>query len=114
MPRLEFLATLLGCAVLKHVISALDLPDLEVVCWSDSQIALYWIYGKGSPGAFVKNKLIKHKADLSLGKWKYCPSKMNPADAITRGLSMMELIEGKWSDGPSWLGDEKIWPDISI
>ena len=43
MPRLEFLATLLGCAVLKHVISALDLPDLQVVCWSDSQIALYWI-----------------------------------------------------------------------
>ena len=114
MPRLEFLATLLACAVLKHVMSALDFSESEIVCWSDSQIALFWIFGKGSPEPYVKNRLIKHQAALSLGAWKYCPSKMNPADAITRGLSMKELTESRWTDGPSWLRNEEDWPDIPI
>ena len=114
MPRLEFLATLLACAVLKHVMSALDFSESEIVCWSDSQIALFWIFGKGSPEPYVKNRLIKHQAALSLGDWKYCPSKMNPADAITRGLSMKELTESRWTDGPSWLRNEEDWPDIPI
>ena len=60
--------------------------------WSDSQIALYWIAGKGSPDRFVKNRLLKHRAELDSGAWRYCPSKLNPSDAITRGLSVSELI----------------------
>ena len=114
MPRLEFLATLLACAVLKHVMSALDFSAPEIVCWSDSQIALYWIFGKGSPESFVRNRLSKHQEDLNIGKWRYCPSKMNPADAITRGLSMKELVESRWTEGPTWLRDEKDWPDMPI
>ena len=111
IPRLEFLAALLGCAVLKHVVSALGVPISSTVFWSDSQISLFWIAGKGSPDRFVRNKLIKYQEDLANGTWRYCPSKMNPADAITRGLTMDELTLTRWTDGPSWLRREEDWPE---
>ena len=111
IPRLELMAALLGCSVLKNVMQALKivLDISRVICWSDSQIVFYWISGKGSADGFVKRKLDVIKRDAEKAYSRYCPSKLNPADVITRGTTMRRLVEGRWLDGPSWRRKMEDW-----
>jgi len=42
--------------------------------------------------------------------WKHCPGEDNPADLITRGLSLKVLAENSlWWNGPKWLASN-CWP----
>ena len=45
--------------------------------------------------------------------WRYCPSVMNPADPLSRGISMTELIKSRWCAGPTWLRSKEEWPQTS-
>ena len=109
IPRLELMAALLGCKMLKSVRNALkiNVKCTKIICWSDSQIVLHWILGNGTPDAFVRRRLemIKENADKAI--WNYCPSKLNPADVISRGSTINALIEGRWTDGPNWLRNKE-------
>ena len=51
------------------------------------------------------------------GKLKLVPSKLNPADIGTRGMSPKTLVENKpfWFNGPRFLElTEKSWPNLHI
>ena len=39
---------------------------------------------------------------------------MNPADTVSRGVAVKELIEKDWSGGPTWLKDANRWPKVDI
>ncbi|GFY36932.1 integrase catalytic domain-containing protein [Trichonephila clavipes] len=45
-------------------------------------------------------------------KWHHCPGKENPADIISRGISVRELKDSElWRHGPPWLQQaEQFWP----
>ena len=47
IPRLELLSCLLSARLLVSVRNAIkvEIPIDRVVCWSDSEIAIYWIKG---------------------------------------------------------------------
>ena len=58
---------------------------------------------------FVKNRVAEIKS-VKFDAMKYCPTKQNPADLLTRGIDSNSLqATGLWWFGPSWLknGD---WP----
>ena len=39
---------------------------------------------------------------------------MNPADIVSRGATVIELITMKWADGPLCLGDKDNWPSKDL
>ena len=45
-------------------------------------------------------------------QWRYVPTNMNPADYLTRGLKVIELVEKKsWWEGSEYLqNSESEWP----
>lgn len=44
-------------------------------------------------------------------EWGYCPTKENPADLLTRGLTAEQFLQNAlWFNGPEWLTEEEKWP----
>ncbi|KRY98187.1 hypothetical protein T4B_10501, partial [Trichinella pseudospiralis] len=84
----------------------------RVCCWSDSQITLCWIRNVARTWKpFVKNRVESIHELVKPEDWRYCPTKDNPADVITRGTTLKKLKDNHlWWNGPKWLHDENQWP----
>ncbi|XP_068717084.1 uncharacterized protein [Montipora capricornis] len=74
------------------------------VCWLDSMVALHWIKGQSSSWKpFVANRVAEIQSTWDPECWRYCASKENPADLLTRGLSCSDKISTLWWNGPQWM-----------
>ncbi|XP_068756894.1 uncharacterized protein [Montipora capricornis] len=105
LPRLELLAAVVNARLLKFVVGALPMKVARVVCWSDSMVALHWIKGQSSSWKpFVANRVAEVQSTWDPECWRYCGSKENPADLLTRGLSCSDMISSTlWWNGPQWM-----------
>ena len=105
LPRLELLGCLMAARMVKHVRCALQLPDVQVYCWTDSTVALAWI--KSHPckwKQFVRNRVEEVQSITDPSVWNHTPGPQNPADAASRGLFADQLVESElWLQGPEWL-----------
>ena len=113
VPRLELLGTLVGAKLVSYVAEVLNLPIKNIVCWSDSLVALCWI--RKSPRTlhtFVANRVEQIQDILSPDHFRYCPGSQNPADLLTRGSDVGKLIKNElWWKGPDFLlQKEEFWP----
>ncbi|GFX57149.1 integrase catalytic domain-containing protein [Trichonephila clavipes] len=87
--------------------------------WTDSTIALAWI--KTEPHklkTFVSNRVAEIQALSKDYHWKHVSSKNNPADLISRGCNVDELLKNEmWFSGPDLQTDEyednQLYPDPS-
>ncbi|GFU59451.1 integrase catalytic domain-containing protein [Trichonephila clavipes] len=87
--------------------------------WTDSTIALAWI--KTEPHklkTFVSNRVAEIQALSKDYHWKHVSSKNNPADLISRGCNVDELLKNEmWFSGPDLQTDEyednQLFPDPS-
>ncbi|GFW81136.1 integrase catalytic domain-containing protein [Trichonephila clavipes] len=93
IPRLELSETLLLSRLVKK---------------TDSTIALAWI--KTEPHklkTFVRNRVAEIQALSNDYHWKHVSSKNNPADLISRGCNVDELLKNEmWFSGPDLQTDE--------
>ncbi|XP_003370011.1 Pao retrotransposon peptidase superfamily [Trichinella spiralis] len=112
LPRLELVAALVTAKLISHVKQVIDLNIDRVCCWSDSQITLCWIRNVARTWKpFVKNRVESIHELVKPEDWRYCPTKDNPADVITRGTTLRKLKDNHlWWNGPKWLDDESQWP----
>ncbi|XP_064542093.1 uncharacterized protein LOC135431090 [Drosophila montana] len=81
--------------------------------WSDSQIVLHWLQQHSiTLSTFVGNRVsIIQDQTAEDGKWRHVPSKLNPADIVSRGCPANELQQSIWFTGPAFLRDsETQWP----
>ena len=79
--------------------------------WSDSQIALHWIFSEKRLSTFVANHVQEIHKLLPDATWQYCPTQSNPADLVTRGISFHALYNSDlWKQGPSWITNRAQWP----
>ena len=109
IPRLELLSAFLLSKLIISVRDSLQhqnyLTLQAMQCYTDSQVALFWIRGKEKEWKpFVQNRVdvIRHNVHPDL--WQHCPGITNPADLPTRGLTMIELAASQlWRSGPEWL-----------
>ena len=103
IPRLELLSALLLSRLITTVSSVLEstLPNLDIECFSDSTVALYWIKGTNKEWRpFVQNRVnvIHEKTHLDL-----CQH-ITLVDPLSRGKTMSELqLSCLWQYGPDWL-----------
>ena len=59
----------------------------RVVCWSDSMVVLLWMKRHtSSRKPFVANRVAGIQSTSDPECWRYCASKENPADLLTRGF----------------------------
>ena len=65
---------------------------------------------------FVANRIGEIQSASSPDQWRYVPTDLNPADFLTRGLQVSELICKKsWWGGPDYLhGDEEAWRENKV
>lgn len=110
IPRLELMAAVIGSRLLAHIRSNMHIT--RVVLWSDSQIVLNWLNSKKALKPFIANRV---KEILELTEefpWRYCPSESNPADILSRGISIEKFVNNNlWMRGPDWLTEEDNWPE---
>ncbi|XP_046578480.1 uncharacterized protein LOC124286175 [Haliotis rubra] len=105
IPRLELSAALTGAQLADVLLSELTLPVEKVMLWSDSTTVLAWIHSEPCRyKVFVGTRVAEVQTLTKVENWLYVNTKDNPADCITRGLSIQELIQdSKWSCGPAFL-----------
>lgn len=68
--------------------------DWELFLWSDSKKVLSWL--RKSPqqlNVYVANRVSKILQLTCDATWYYVPTKLNPADVISRGRNPDELID---------------------
>ena len=103
IPRLELLSALLLTRLITAVSSALGatLPDIELECYTDSTVALYWIRGtKKEWKPFIQNRVNEIREKTSPELWCHCSGATNPADLPSRGMMMTELhVSRLWRYG---------------
>ena len=115
IPRLELMATLLLARLVTSVNKALmkTIQITRVFCWSDSQIALWWIKNDSTVHKqFIQNRATEIRDLIAKKNWGYCPTTANPADLASRGCRCTRIVDNQlWWTGPSFLKEPPDnWP----
>ena len=108
IPRLELTAAVLAVRLNNIVKKELDIRSQCVSkFWTDSTAVLHCIRNKTKRFApFVANRLATIERDSDGSVWNYVPSKQNPADIASRGISPYDTSNLQtWLGGPSFLLD---------
>ena len=109
LPRLELMAAVIAARLVRHLLW--EVAVFKVELWSDSQITLHWLQTTKRLQRFVKNRVDTINKLTHNRKWKYYPTKENPADLLTRGIRANQFTNNVlWSKGPKWITDAKKWP----
>ncbi|XP_064638311.1 uncharacterized protein LOC135494326 [Lineus longissimus] len=106
LPRLELMAALIGSRLLRYVYLSLkqDFKISRSTLWSDSQIVIHWIKSDKDLPIFVKNRVNEIRKNEVIDSIRYCPTAGNPADMLTRGITVAEFENSSlWWAGPHWL-----------
>ena len=115
IPRLELLSALLLSRLITTVSNSLKstLQWLELRCFTDTQVALFWIHGTDKDWKpFVRNRVAEIRRLVPPNCWSHFSGETNPADLPSRGLSLLELsVNQLWRHGPEWLGTKLISQD---
>lgn len=113
LPRLELCGAVLLSKLIKQIVKALEVQNIEIFAWTDSEIVLAWMNGRPNRWkTFVANRLSEIRVALPKVEWDHVKSRQNPADCASRGLFPRELVEfSLWWKGPDWLAEhESSWP----
>ena len=80
----------------KSVANALSVGTKSITFWTDSANVLWWIRGYSRAfKPFVANRIGEIQMSLSPEQWRYIPTAMNPADCLTRGVELVEIMVGR-------------------
>ena len=107
LPRLELSGALLLAKLMRNVTDALDSKISKIFYFTDSTIVLNWINSepvKWKP--FIANRVSKIHALTNLSCWNHVRSKNNPADIVSRGMPVEQLMKSMWWNGPEFLSKE--------
>ena len=93
IPRLELVACLISSNQMWNTIAALSQSSvLRTVTWSDSTVALHWIFGDGSYKQYVRNRVCKIREKPNI-EWVHVSSTENPSDIGSQGRYAHKLLE---------------------
>ncbi|XP_068739558.1 uncharacterized protein [Montipora capricornis] len=96
IPHLELMGCLLLVRIFSTIIEAVKFANIEAckkVFWIDSRTVLSWIRNSA--------RVAEIQETVDVDKFRYIPSNLNPADALTRGIDLGNLEN--WTKGPTFL-----------
>ena len=115
--RLELLSAALGLRLARKLLNVFQLSMDVVTFWCDSLNVLWWIREKSRRfKPFVANRISEIQSNTSLMMWKRVPTKINPADMVSRGTTV-DVVDSNdfWLNGPSFLQKPmKEWPQMKL
>ena len=103
--HLELIGAVLGNRLAKSVVNALSMETKSITFWTDSANVLWWIRGCSCTfKPFVANRVREIQMSSSPEQQRHIPTTMNPADYLTRGVKLVEILNLKsWWKGPEYL-----------
>ena len=107
IPRLELLGNVILSSLIRVVYNSLheEIAIEDFFCWTDSFISLSWIRAVNQEfKLFVQNRVIKNRENVNASLWRYCDTKENPADIITRFSSSNNSSENLSNNSIRWDG----------
>jgi len=113
IPRLELMAAVLAVKIDKMLHSELEYEIQESVFWTDSTIVLCYIANHDKRfHTFVANRISSILDGSVPSQWRHIISELNPADDVSRGMRIEELLTNtRWFAGPQFLWeDASQWP----
>ena len=120
IPRAELNGVLLMTQMIPHLVKSLSsvYKITKIFFWTDASIVFAWIKNVQKKYEKYVQKRLEQIRDVvnEFGELKLVPSKLNPADVGTRGLTPQELSESKfWFLGPEFLSQpETSWPSLEV
>lgn len=115
MPRLELCAALTGAQLSSLVHQQLTLNITQTFFWTDSTTVLTWLTSESCRfKVFVGTRVSEIQDLTALHTWQYVDSANNPADDLTRGKTLAELVApNRRIQGPSFLrSPPDKWPRL--
>ena len=105
MPKLELCAALTGAQLTQVLKRELTIDINQLSLWSDLTTVLTWLKSESCRFKVFVGTRVAEIQELTDGHvWKYVDSANNPADDVSRGKRLRELVEpNRWSQGPSFL-----------
>ncbi|XP_071580238.1 uncharacterized protein [Temnothorax nylanderi] len=115
--RLELLAALILARLADKVQRSINISFDDISYWTDSRTVLGWL--RMQPNrlqVFVSHRVAEIQNLTDCNKWRHVPTKENPADLLSRGLSLDLLAQSKlWWHGPCFLlKEDREWPVMPI
>ena len=111
---MELLGALAMCRLVAELLKFLY-PDQQIVkyFWIDSQVVIHWlgeVSNRFKPFVASRVREIQDTHNNIQNEIRYIPSDLNPADKLTKPISVDQLME--WHQGPAFLYlSEEEWPE---
>ena len=112
IPRLELSAAVVSARSSKWLENELAFPNVVKHFWTDSKVVLGYISNPSRRfHVYVANRIQEIHNRTNSVQWHHVESEENPADAASRGISALQLVqESRWIDGPKFLWDPNFTP----
>ena len=116
-PRLELQAAVAAVRLYVFLRKKLMVIIENSFFWSDSMAVLKSIANsKKKFPVYVANRLAEFERNSQLANWRFVPTKLNPADEVSRGLSVNKFVKkSMWLSGPEFLRNcSEEWPKQEV
>ena len=110
IPRLELCGAVLLSSLMVEVGEVMDIPKSDWHMWTDSEVVLAWLNSHPSRWkTFIANRVSHILTITEAQHWCHVPSKQNPADCASRGVSPADVVSTSiWWDGPEFLRQQVV------
>lgn len=111
IPRLELQAAVMASRLAKTIREQSRFNFSRTIYFIDSLVVKAWIQGQSRCyKPFVSHRIGEIQSSSEPSEWFYCPTQLNVADDLTKGITTKEL-QGRWMNGPQFLQvPEDQWP----
>ena len=115
IPRLELEAAIMVSLMVTRLKKLLGLALEQFYQWSDSLPVIYIIKAPHRKlDDYTSRKAAQIRACTTIANWRHIPTGDNPADILSRGASMKELLKcSLWWSGPEFLKNG-CWPEVKV
>ena len=117
IPRLELMGAVVGVRLNTRIAEVLGIQMTKSTFWCDSVNVLWWVRGRSRNfKPFVAHRVGEIQTQTDPNQWRYVPTKVNPADMLSRGMPANDLAKcNSWWRGPAFLSQtEDMWPRNKI